>query len=63
MKCPYNDFSCLYISTCGMSAEKSCTECEQRRDGVRATGAMPGLEAIYHGVKKLIKRKQNGPER
>lgn len=28
LKCPYNEFSCAYIDTCGMSVEKSCQECE-----------------------------------
>lgn len=28
-KCPYGNFSCLYVDTCQMSVEKSCLECEK----------------------------------
>lgn len=62
-KCPYNEFSCVHINTCGMDAERSCSECDQRFHGVRATGAMPGLEAVYDGIKKLIKRVKDGSKR
>jgi len=54
-KCPYNEFSCLYINTCGMSVEKSCKECDHSNNGVRATGAMPGLEWIWNKIKNFIK--------
>jgi hypothetical protein len=53
-KCPYNEFSCLHINTCGMSVEKSCQDCEHSHNGVKATGSMPVLEAIYNGLKKLF---------
>lgn len=62
-KCPYNEFSCVHVNTCGMSVDKACSECEHYHNGVRATSAMPGLEAVYHGVKKLIKQVKDGLKR
>ena len=55
-KCPYNEFSCVHINTCGMSVDKPCAECDHYHNGVRATGAMPGLEAVYKGIKSLFKK-------
>ena len=50
-KCPYNQFSCLYVDTCGMTVEKCCGECEHYHNGVKATGAMPVLEKLYKWIK------------
>jgi hypothetical protein len=55
-KCPYNEFSCVHVDTCGMSVEKSCKECEHSHNETRATGAMPGLEWIWSNLKKLVKK-------
>lgn len=52
LKCPYNEFSCAYIDTCGMSAEKSCRECEHYHNGTRATGAMPAMEELYNAAQE-----------
>ena len=56
-KCPYNNFSCVYINTCGMSVDTSCDKCEHYHNGVKETGAMPILGKIYNWIKS--KNKQN----
>ena len=52
-KCPYNEHSCMYVNTCGMSVDKSCQECDHYHNGVRATGGMPGLELIVNKIKRI----------
>ncbi len=54
-KCPYNDFSCVHVDTCGMSVEKSCSECNHSHNKTRATGAMPGLEEFVNFFKTNIR--------
>ena len=53
-KCPYNEFSCVHVNTCGMSVDKSCAECDHFHNGFRATGGMSGLEKIFERVRKLV---------
>jgi len=55
LKCPYNQFTCIHTSVCGVNVEKSCKECEHYHNGVKATGAMPIMEMIYNKLKRLIK--------
>ena len=56
-KCPYNNFSCVYINTCGMSVDTSCDKCEHYHNGVKETGAMPILGKICNWIK--FKNKHN----
>ena len=42
-KCPYNNFSCLYVDMSGMLMDKKCEDCEHYNNGVISTGALPNL--------------------
>jgi hypothetical protein len=55
MICVYDDMACTGVDTSGMD-KIPCEDCPHFHNGVRKTGAMPGLEWFYNQIKKLWTR-------
>ena len=53
-QCPYEKISCLYVDTLTSTLDQDCRTCEHYHNGVRKTGDMPVLEAIFNFFKKII---------
>lgn len=54
--CPYSGNDC---NSQDMDGYTDCRNCPDYGNGVRATGAMPGLEAILKDIKSLLKTKKS----
>lgn len=50
--CPFDKQECAP----DMDGYLDCSKCPRYCNGVRATGAMPGLEWIYNSIKKLFRK-------
>lgn len=54
--CPDDLQECNGFSDMHLGGKVNCYDCPRHHHGVRATGAMPGLEQMYNAIKKLIKK-------
>jgi hypothetical protein len=55
-QCPYNEFSCDFSSSSNENSDMTCQTCPHYNHGVKATGAMRGVELLFKLTINLFRK-------